>query len=226
MDLLHPEEARLLEGSGLSCPITAAPEHPSGIGRIENAFNKPENHPLLYEIYSKLIPEAAAAGIPQVICFSGNRDGLSDPDGIRACAEGLSPLLPLAEKHGITLVMELLNSQVDHPDYQCDRTEWGVRLCDALGSDRFRLLYDVYHMQVMEGDIIATIKAHHRCISHYHTAGVPGRNELSATQELNYPAIAAAIADTGFSGFVAHEFIPKNEDIFASLREAVSACTV
>lgn len=226
IDLLHAHQLSDIEPSGLVCPITAAPDDPSGIGCIENAFNKPENHEKLYEIYSQIIPAAANAGIPQVICFSGNREGISDSDGIKNCADGLAPVVELAAKHDVTMVMELLNSKVDHPDYQCDHTCWGVDLCEALGSDRFRLLYDVYHMQVMEGDVIATIREFHSYISHYHTGGVPGRHELGADQELNYPAIVRAIAETGFDGYVAAEFIPTADDPFASLAEAVRLCSL
>src|SRR3546814_9335236 len=141
----------------------------------------------------------------QIICFSGNRRGLDDEQGIRHCAAGLQRLMSTAEKHGVTLVMELLNSKVNHPDYQCDHTVWGAALFDAIGSDRFKLLYDIYHMQIMEGDVIATIRKYHPYIAHYHTAGVPGRNEIDETQELNYPAIMRAIAETGFTGYVAQD---------------------
>ena len=223
IDLLHPHEARQLEGTGLVCPITAAPDHPSGLGCIEKAFNQPGHHETLWQIYQELIPAAAAAGVSQVILFPGNRDGLTDAEGLENCARGIEPLLSLAEKEGVTLVMELLNSKVDHPDYMADHTSWGVALCEKLGSEHFKLLYDVYHMQVMEGDLIRTISENAKYISHYHTAGNPGRNELNATQEINYPAVAQAIADTGFTGFVAHEFIPTT-DPRAALTEAVAAC--
>ena len=146
--------------------------------------------------------------------------------GIENCAIGLKRLMPIAEKHKVTLVMELLNSKVNHPDYQCDHTVWGAALCDKIGSDRFKLLYDIYHMQIMEGDVIATIRKYNKYISHYHTGGVPGRNEIDETQELNYPAIMKAILDTGFKGYVAQEFIPKREDKIASLRQGVQICDV
>ena len=224
IDLLHPHEVATITPFGLTCPITAAPEHPSGIGCIENAFNKPANHDTLEEIYRELIPAAAEAGVPQVICFAGNREGINEQEGIDRCAAGLERILPLAEEHDVTLVMELLNSKVDHPDYQCDHTDWGVALCKKLGTARFKLLYDIYHMQVMEGDVIATIRNNIDYISHFHTAGVPGRHEIDDSQELHYPAIVKAIAATGFDGFLTQEFIPTAEDPFASLADALERC--
>lgn len=222
IDLLHPSEVATIKPFGLSCPVTAAPEHDSGLGCIEKAFNRVEHHDTLVEIYEELIPAAAEAEIPHVITFSGNRAGISEEEGLENCAQGLERILPLAEKHDVVLVMELLNSEVDHPDYQCDHTSWGVALCKRLGHPRFKLLYDIYHMQVMEGDVIATIRENIRHIGHFHTAGVPGRNELGANQELNYPAIAQAVADTGYQGFVGHEFVPTADDPFASLAEAAA----
>jgi hydroxypyruvate isomerase len=224
IDLLHPGEVEVLGSFGLVCPVTAAPEHASGIGCIERAFNRVEHHDTLWEIYRELIPAAAEAGIPNVICFSGNRDGLDDERGLENCARGLERVLPMAEKHGVTLVMELLNSRVDHPGYQCDRTEWGVALCERLGTPRFKLLYDIYHMQIMEGDVIATIRRHIRHIGHFHTAGVPGRHEIDDSQELNYPAIVRAIVESGFEGFLGQEFIPTAQDPFASLEDAIRRC--
>ena len=226
IDLLHPHEVAEVASFGISCPVTAAPEHPSGIGCIENAFNKPANHATLLEIYAELIPQAAAAGIPNVITFSGNREGLSDEDGIENCAAGLTPLLELAEKHDVTLIMELLNSKVDHPDYQCDHTAWGIALCQKLDSPRFKLLYDIYHMQVMEGDVMATIKSAAPYIGHYHTAGCPGRHEINETQELYYPAIVQTIKDTGYQGFLAQEFIPTWDDPKAALADAIARCRI
>lgn len=224
IDLLHPHDVAEIEKFGLTCPVTAAPEHPTKIGSIENAFNKTANHSVLFEIYSKLIPQAAEAGIPNVITFSGNREGLDDEQGLDNCATGLAPLLELAEKLDVTLIMELLNSKVDHPDYQCDRTDWGIALCEKLGSSRFKLLYDIYHMQVMEGDVIATIKRAAPYIGHYHTAGCPGRHEIDETQELYYPAIVRAIEQTGYTGFLAQEFIPTWDDKKAALADAVGRC--
>jgi hydroxypyruvate isomerase len=179
----------------------------------------------LHAIYEKLIPAAADLGVKQVICFSGNRDGLSDEAGLENCAVGLAPLIPLAKNHGVTLVMELLNSKVDHPDYQCDHTAWGVALCEKLSTDHFKLLYDIYHMHIMEGNVIRTIKDHHQHISHYHTAGVPGRNEFDATQELNYAAISSAIANTDYVGYIGQEYIPTTDDPFEFLPRAIDLCS-
>ncbi|BDS08054.1 hydroxypyruvate isomerase [Oceaniferula spumae] len=225
IDLLKLEEIPVVKSLGLQCSITAAHPDENGVGEIEQGFNDLSLHPALHKIYENLIPEAAALGVAQVICFSGNRNGLSDEAGLENCAIGLAPMVSLAEKHGVTLVMELLNSKVDHPDYQCDHTAWGAALCEKIGSPHFKLLYDIYHMQIMEGDVIRTIREYHQHISHYHTAGVPGRNEFDASQELNYPAIASAIAATGFNGFIGQEYVPSTEDPFAFLAEAVDLCT-
>lgn len=226
LDLLTLDEIPIAQKHGISCSLTAAHPDSDGVGTIEKGFNNPEYHSGLHRIYEHLIPAAAALGVRQVICFSGNRDGLSESDGLDNCARGLAPLIELAEKHDIILVMELLNSKVDHPDYQCDRTPWGVELCRRLdNSPHFKLLYDIYHMQIMEGDIIRTIKTHHQHISHYHTAGVPGRNEFDATQELNYPAIARAITGTGFDGYIGQEYVPTTNDPFEFLPEAIKQCS-
>jgi hydroxypyruvate isomerase len=224
IDLLHPHEVLEITDFGLTCPITAAPEHESGLGCIERAFNNPAHHPALWEIYKELIPKAAEAGILNVITFSGNREGLSDAEGIENCAAGLDPLLALAEKHNITLIMELLNSKVDHPGYQCDHTDWGIALCQKLGSPRFKLLYDIYHMQVMEGNVMATIRRAAQYIGHYHTAGCPGRNELDETQELYYPAIIETIRKTGYDGFLAQEFVPTWDNHKEALADAIRRC--
>ncbi len=221
IDLVGPEEWPVLKQYGLHAAMT----HGAGKG-ITRGFNDPALHDELVASYEKSIPQVAAAGYDQLICFSGDRRGLDDEQGIRHCATGLKRLMGTAEQHGVTLVMELLNSKVDHPDYQCDHTAWGVALCDAVGSDRFKLLYDIYHMQIMEGDVIATIRKYHPYIAHYHTGGVPGRNEIDETQELHYPAIMRAIADTGFKGYVAQEFIPKQPNPLESLAQAIGICNV
>ena len=225
IDLLKLDEIPTVQQHGIACSITAAHPDENGIGEIEKGFNNPAFHSSLHATYQQLIPAAAALGVKQVICFSGNRDGITDEDGLTHCAEGLAPLIPLAKEHGITLVMELLNSKVDHPDYQCDLTAWGAALCERIGSDHFKLLYDIYHMQIMEGDVIRTIQENHRHISHYHTAGVPGRHEFDDSQELNYPAIARAIAATGFDGYIGQEYVPSTEDPFAFLPEAIALCS-
>ncbi|MGV3763655.1 hydroxypyruvate isomerase family protein [Parapedobacter sp.] len=221
IDLVGPKEWPILKRYGLH----AAMPHGAGKG-ITEGFNDPSLHDELVASYEALIPQVEAAGYDQLICFSGNRRGLDDEQGIRHCATGLKRLMGTAEKHGVTLVMELLNSKVDHPDYQCDHTAWGAALCDAVGSERFKLLYDIYHMQIMEGDVIATIRKYHPYIAHYHTGGVPGRNEIDESQELNYPAIMRAIVETGFRGYVAQEFIPKRPEPLRSLAQAVALCDV
>ncbi|QNF32455.1 TIM barrel protein [Adhaeribacter swui] len=221
IELLGPEDWPTLKKYGLTCAL------PNGAGKgIEQGFNDPKLHDELVKSYEEVIPKVAAAGYNQIICFSGNRRGMSDEEGMKNCAVGLKRLMPTAEKYKVTLVMELLNSKVNHKDYMCDHTEWGVGLCKMIGSERFKLLYDIYHMQIMEGDVIATIKKYHPYISHYHTGGVPGRNEIDETQELYYPAIMKAIIETGFTGFVAQEFIPKREDKIASLNQGVKICDV
>ncbi|NWK56751.1 TIM barrel protein [Verrucomicrobiaceae bacterium N1E253] len=225
IDLLTLEEIPEVQQLGLACSITAAHPDQDGIGTIEKGFNQPAYHPALRRIYQQLIPAAAELGVKQVICFSGNRDGLGDEEGLANCAKGLAPMVELAAQHQVTLVMELLNSKVDHPDYQCDRTSWGASLCERLNSPSFKLLYDIYHMQIMEGDIIRTIRENHQHIAHYHTAGVPGRHEFDATQELNYPAITRAIADTGFHGFIGQEYVPSTDDPFTFLAKAIQYCS-
>ncbi|MEM9718598.1 MAG: TIM barrel protein [Bacteroidota bacterium] len=221
VELLNPDEWHVALDRGLDCAISFG----SSLG-IPKGFNDPQYHAQLEKEFTELIPRAQDAGIQQIICFSGNRGDISDEQGIENCAKGLEPVVKLAEKHNIKIVMELLNSKVNHPDYQCDRTPWGVELCEKLGSDAFGLLYDIYHMQIMEGDIIATIKKYHPYIVHYHTGGVPGRNEIDETQELYYPAIMKAIVETGYTGFVGQEFIPKGPDPLASLKAGVQICDV
>ncbi|MBL6763706.1 MAG: TIM barrel protein [Verrucomicrobiae bacterium] len=230
VELLNPEDFPTLKKHGLHCAMVSFPggKTPAGVkvGGIGKAFNRVEHHDTLVGIYEPLIKASAAAGFTNVICFSGNREGLDDADGIKNCAKGLKRLMPIAEKHKVTLTMELLNSKVNHKDYQCDHTEWGVELCKAIGSEHFKLLYDIYHMQIMEGDVIDTIKRHHKYFSHYHTGGVPGRNEIDESQELYYPAICKAIVATGYKGFIGQEFIPARKDWQASLDQGVKICDV
>lgn len=221
IELLGPSQWPVVAKYNLTCAMTTG----SALG-IEKGFNDPENHAQLKKDYFELIPKVADHGLKNVICFSGNRNGLDDEKGIENCSKGLEPVVKEAQKYNINIVMELLNSKVDHADYQCDYTSWGVALVDKLGEDNFKLLYDIYHMQIMEGDIIATIRKYHDYIGHYHTGGVPGRNEIDETQELNYNAIMKAIKATGFQGFVAQEFIPKGKDPLASLRQGVDICDV
>lgn len=230
IELLDPPDFPTLKKHGLQCAMVSFPtiQAPDGtkIGPIPKGWNRLEHHDLLLQAYEPLLKASAEAGHRQIICFSGNRDGLSDEQGLENCATGLKRLLPLAEKLGVKLVMELLNSKVNHPDYMCDRSAWGVALCEKFSSAHFGLLYDIYHMQIMEGDLVATIQKHHRHFFHYHTGGVPGRAEIDATQELNYPAIISAIQATGYTGYLGQEFIPKRPDKLASLKQAVGICSV
>lgn len=221
IDLLKPSEWKIVQKYGLECSMGT-----DDFANIKHGFNDPDNHQKLQKNYRGLIDKASEHEIKNVICFSGNRRGMDEKTGIENCSIGLTPLLEYAGKRNVNLVMELLNSKVNHPDYMCDHTEWGVALAKNMGNENFKLLYDIYHMQIMEGDVIATIRKYHKYISHYHTAGVPGRNEINETQELFYPAIMRAIAETGFDGYVAQEFIPTYEDKFAALREAVKICDV
>nr|WP_305953155.1 TIM barrel protein [Emticicia oligotrophica] len=224
VELLTVEEFATVKKYNLTCAMV------SGIGKewgITKGWNKKENHEGLEDWYKYLIDETAKAGFKNLICFSGNRErNLDDEDGLKNCAKGLKKILHYAEKKKVTLVMELLNSRIDHPDYMCDHTDWGVELCKKIDSDNFKLLYDIYHMQIMEGDIIRRIRENYQYIAHYHTGGVPGRHEIDETQEIYYPAIMNAIVDTGFKGFVAQEFIPVRADKLASLKQGVSICDV
>jgi hydroxypyruvate isomerase len=221
IDLVGPGDWATLKKHGLDSSMCNGAEI-----NLEDGWNDLKFHPQLIKNYSEMIPKVADAGYKQLICFSGSRRGKDDETGWNNCATGLKQVLPLAEKHNVVLVMELLNSKVDHKDYQCDNTAWGAELCKRLGSENFKLLYDIYHMQIDEGNVISNIKKYHQYISHYHTAGVPGRNELDENQELYYPAIIRAIIATGFKGYLAQEFIPKQADQFKSLQEAVNICDV
>lgn len=221
MDLLKPSEWEVVGKYGIKCSMAT-----DVFASIEHGFNNPANHRELQKNYRGLIDKASAQGIKNVICFSGNKNGMSTFEGIENCAEGLLPLVEYAAEKDVVMVMELLNSKVNHPDYQCDHTAWGVALAQRMNNLNFKLLYDIYHMQVMEGDVIATIGKYHEYINHYHTAGVPGRHEINETQELFYPAIMRAIVETGFDGFVAQEFIPTYDDKIAALKEAIKICDV
>ncbi|MGX5818128.1 hydroxypyruvate isomerase family protein [Chitinophaga lutea] len=223
IDLLSPKDFALAKKYDLTCAMVAAGNKDWGITR---GWNRKEHHAGLVEYYTRLIDDTSAAGFPHLICFSGNRNGLDDQQGIENCAAGLRQIVDYAGKKKVTIVMELLNSKVDHADYQCDHTAWGVELCKAIGSEHFKLLYDIYHMQIMEGDVIRTIRENKEYIAHYHTGGVPGRHEIDETQELYYPAIMQAVYDTGFKGFVAQEFVPKREDKLASLQQGVLICDI
>ena len=221
IELVGVDDWAILKKHGLTCAIGNAP-----FISLTDGFNDINNHAKYQSMFPDLLKKAADAGIPNIIVFSGNRRGKSDVEGMENCAKGLDPIVKQAEKLGVTIVMELLNSKVNHKDYQCDHTEWGVQLMEKVGNTNLKLLYDIYHMQIMEGDVIATINKYNKYIGHYHTAGVPGRHEIDENQELNYHGIMKAIAATGFKGYVAQEFIPIAQDKLGSLRKAVEICDV
>ena len=225
IDLLNPADFATVKKFGLACSMVCNPTV-DGLGGIGQAFNRLEHHDKLTAAYEQRLRETADAGFERLICFSGNRAGLDDAQGLDNCAAGLKRLLPLAEKLKVTLCMELLNSKRNHHDYQCDHVAWGTELVRRLASERFKLLYDIYHMQIMDGDVCDTIRENHQYFDHYHTGGVPGRNEIDETQELHYPRIMQAIVATGHKGYVAQEFVPKQPDAIASLRQAVRICDV
>ncbi len=218
IELVEPPEWSVLKEHGLICAMT--PSH--GITR---GLNRKENHAECLAQIRTSIEKTAEAGFPNVICFSGNRAGMDDDEGLDNCEIAIKEIIGFAEQKNVTICMELLNSKRNHPDYMCDRTHWGGELVRRLGSDNFKLLYDIYHMQVQEGDVIDTIREYADCIGHYHTAGVPGRNEIDDTQELYYPAIMRAIVETGFDGYVGQEFIPRRDPL-RSLAEGVRICDV
>jgi len=218
VDLVGPGDWPVLKEHGLVG--TCTPSH-----SLTKGLNRKENHAACLEALRKSIEATAEAGFPNVVCFSGNREGISDEEGAAHCVEGLKQVAGLAEQKKVTLVMELLNSKRNHKDYQCDRTPWGVEVCRKVGSPRVKLLYDIYHMQIMEGDVIATLRESIAYVGHVHTGGVPGRNEIDDTQELFYPAIMRALVDLKYDGYVAHEFVPKRDPL-TSLAEAVRICDV
>jgi len=224
VDLLYPEEWPAARDAGLTVSMGYASRREKFIA---TGFNDPANHELLLGELTTAIPLAADAHVPNVIAMFGNRvAGIDDAAAIANCTAGLSKIAPLAEKHGVTICVELLNSKVDHAGYQGDRTAFGVAVMKGVNSPRVKLLYDIYHMQIMEGDVIRTIRDNISWIGHFHTGGVPGRHEINGSQELNYHAIAAAIADLNFPGYVAHEFVPTRSDPFESLTEAFQLCAV
>ena len=224
IDLVGPKDWPTLKKYGINSSMCNGAEI-----SLTEGWNNKQYHPQLIKNYTEHINLVADAGYKNLICFSGNRRGMDDETGLKNCVDGLKQILPQAEKRGVTITMELLNSKVDHKDYMCDKSAWGVELCKRLGSANFKLLYDIYHMQIDEGDVIRTIQNHHQYFSHYHTAGVPGRHEINESQELFYPAIMRAIAATGFKGYVAQEFIPTGKDQdskVAALKDAVQRCDV
>tara|TARA_A100001011_G_scaffold190157_1_gene198690 strand:+ start:2446 stop:3342 length:897 start_codon:yes stop_codon:yes gene_type:complete len=223
IDLIGPKEWDVLKANGLESTMCNGAEL-----NLVDGFNEPKFHDALVKRYEEHIDLVAKAGYKNLICFSGNRRGMDDEVGLKNCIKGLKRILGHAEKKGVVLQMELLNSKIDHKDYMCDNSSWGLQLCKALDSDNFKLLYDIYHMQIDEGDVIRTIKESSQYFGHYHTAGVPGRHEIEEEQELFYPAIMKAIVATGFKGVVAQEFIPSNKTNkgLNSLSKAIAICDV
>lgn len=224
IDLVGPSDWPTLKKYGLYSSMCNGAEL-----NLVDGFNDRKFHDQLIKNYTDIIPKMQKEGYVNVICFSGSRRGIDDETGLKNCEEGIKKLLPLAEKHKVTICMELLNSKINHKDYQCDRSAWGIELVKRVGSDHFRLLYDIYHMQIDEGDVIRTIQDNHQYFAHYHTGGVPGRHIIDETQELYYPAIMKAIVDTGFKGYVAQEFVPtekEKDEQLASLMKAFKICDV
>jgi hydroxypyruvate isomerase len=221
IDLVGPKDWPTLKKYGIYSSMCNGAEI-----NLTQGWNNKTYHATLIKNYTDMIPLVAKAGYKDLICFSGNRDGMDDETGWKNCVEGLKQILPLAEKSGVTIQMELLNSKIDHKDQMCSHSPWGVELCKRLATENFKLLYDIYHMQIDEGDVIRTIKDNHQYFGHYHTGGVPGRHEIDETQELYYPAIMKAIVDTGFKGYTAQEFIPAASDKMDSLKKAIIICDV
>ncbi len=220
IDLLQPDDYEVPRRYGLICSMAYG-----GGGDIPKALNRVENHAAIEEAFRTNIPRAAKAGAPNIITFSGNRAGMSDEEGARNTIIGLNRIKKIAEDNGVTICLELLNSKRDHHDYMCDHTAWGVRVVQEVNSPKVKLLYDIYHMQIMEGDLIETIRQNIQWIGHFHTGGVPGRHELDETQEVHWDAVMRAIADTSYKGYVAHEFVP-TADPLESLRKATDLCDV
>ncbi|HEY7884221.1 MAG TPA: TIM barrel protein [Cellvibrionaceae bacterium] len=224
IDLIGPGEWHILKEHGVDSSMCNGAEP-----NLEDGWGDAKFHTALTESYRKHIDLVSEAGYKNLICFSGNARGMDPEEGLKNATKGLKKILAQAEKRGVVIQMELFNSKVDHPDYFCDNSAWGIELCKRLDSPNFKLLYDIYHMQISEGDIIRTIRDHHQYFGHYHTAGVPGRNEIDDSQELYYPAIARAIRETGFEGYVAQEFIPNratDAEKIQSLKAAIAICDV
>jgi hydroxypyruvate isomerase len=221
IDLIGPNNWEILKKHGIHSSMCNGAEI-----SLVDGFGETKFHDQLEKNYAEVIPLVAQAGYTNLICFSGNRRGMDDETGLKNCQAGLERILPIAEKHGVIVQMELLNSRVDHKDYLCDKSAWGVELCKRIDSENFKLLFDIYHMQIDEGDLIRSIRTNHQYFGHYHTAGNPGRNELDANQEINYTPIMQAIVDSGYKGYVSHEFIPKSADKMGSLAQAVAVCDV
>jgi hydroxypyruvate isomerase len=225
IDLLGPKDWPTIQKHGLICSMC----YIGGKVSLTEGWNHPQFHDQLIKDYLETIPLVEKAGYKNLICFSGNRNGMDDATGLKNCVDGLKKIMATAEKHNVIIQMELLNSKVDHKDYMCDKSPWGVELVKQIGSPNFKLLYDIYHMQIDEGDVIRTIRDNHPYFGHYHTGGVPGRHEINESQELYYPAIMKAILETGFNDYVAQEFIPtgsSNEEKIANLKKAVKICDI
>lgn len=225
IDLIAPKDWPILKKHGLFCSMC----YIAGKVSLTEGWNNKTFHSQLIKDFTETIPLVKEAGYTNLICFSGNRKGMDDETGMNNCVEGLKQIMGLAEKNGVIIQMELLNSKINHKDYMCDKTPWGVELAKRIGSPNFKLLYDIYHMQIDEGDVIRTLTDNNQYIGHYHTAGVPGRHEINESQELYYPAIMEAIVKTGFKGYVAQEFMPTgktNDEKIAALKDAVRRCDV
>lgn len=222
IDLVGPKDWPTLQKHGIYSSMC----YTAGDNNLYNGLNNPIYHENLIKEYLEVIPIMAKAGYKNLICFSGARKGMDDETGMKNCQEALGKILPFAEKNGITMIMEILNSKIDHKDYMCNTVEWGAELCKRISSENFKLLFDIYHVQIQEGDIIRNIRDYHQYIAHYHTGGIPGRNEINNSQELYYPAVMKAIVDTGYKGYVAQEFMPTYPNKLDSLREAIKICDV
>jgi len=218
IDLIDSKDWPTVQKYGL------VPSMTPGAGTIPDALNRKENHDRLEREFRENIGKAAKAGVPNVITFSGNRRGLPDDTGLENCVIGLNRVKKIAEDQNVMICLELLNSKIDHHDYQCDHTAWGVEVIKRVDSPKVKLLYDIYHMQIMEGDVIRTIRDNFQYLAHFHTGGVPGRHEIDNTQELNYGAVAKAIVELGFQGYLAHEFVPAAKDPIQSLEDAAKLC--
>ncbi|TVR32677.1 MAG: hydroxypyruvate isomerase, partial [Balneolaceae bacterium] len=219
--LVGPNDWATLKEYDLYCPMCNGAEPGIDVGFID-----PSLHSSLADSYNRVIPMVAEAGFKNLICFTGNGPDMDDETGMKNFEEGIKPILRNAERHGVVLCLEMFNTRVDHPGYMANSTRWGVEMCNRLGSENFKLLYDIYHMQIMEGDIISRIREFGEYFAHYHTGGVPGRNEIDEAQELFYPAIMRAIAESDYEGYVGQEFIPSRGDALASLRQGIRICDV
>ena len=227
IELTGPEEWAILNKYGMTSAMGWG-TWPKGTG-LNNFFNNPKNNDALIPFYEQLIPQAASMGVTNLICFSGNRAGITDDQGLLNCQKVLKKIMPVAEKNKVTITMELLSSRDSHPDYQCDTIEWGAVLCEMVGSENFKMLYDIFHMQSMTGDHIRNIRKYGKYISHYHTGGMPGRHEIDETQEIYYPAIMKALVESGYKGYVGQEFVPTPKDktgMLESLKKCVLICDV